>query len=186
MWRPLRWSSTWLIAALEYFVWYSKMRWITVGIFCKTEDQRGGLPKYSTASYVLVHCIYYYLLMVNPQIRISGRKNGGNCNSKNFNFHFTERHSYAEHQKVARLIVVLCNLPRSCDYLMKLVETLSPRDYSSEGIARSKHRVWRKNTGWSLVRSFSEKLTPCIIQCFIRGDRHELLAWFSCTRFVAG
>jgi hypothetical protein len=45
----------------------------------------------------------------------------------------------AVHQKVARLIVVLCHLPRSCDFLMKLVETLSPRDYSSEIFARLKH-----------------------------------------------
>jgi hypothetical protein len=42
------------IVALKYIVWYSRKRRVTVGIFSKTGDHRGGLPTNSTASFVPV------------------------------------------------------------------------------------------------------------------------------------
>lgn len=83
--------------------------------------------------------------MVNPKSVSSKKKLGVIAILKIPISLFPKDTVYSSHQKVARLIVVLCNLLRSCDYLMKLMETLSPRDYSSEIIARAKHGVTQKH-----------------------------------------
>jgi hypothetical protein len=95
-----------------------------------------------------------------------------------------EDNGCAGQQKVARLIVVLCNLPRSCDFPMKPVETLSPRDYSSEIIARLKHGDDAKtlDKAWCAVslrnshRALSSVLSGVIgMSCLHDFHAHDLL-----------
>ena len=53
------------------------MRRVTVGIYCKIEDGKRGLPNNSTASSVPIDCMYYCLLMADPKKISSKREQGG-------------------------------------------------------------------------------------------------------------